>query len=58
MPHVELDIETPLSPEKVTEMLTDFSPKRPEIWPGLWSGAFQVYEVGETTAEVERRRRL
>ena len=52
MPHLELDIQTPLSPDKVTEMLTDFSPRRPDIWPGLWSGAYEVYSVGETSAEV------
>ncbi len=52
MARVELDMETALSPEKVTELLTDFSPKRPEIWPGLWSGAYEVYSVGQTTAEV------
>jgi hypothetical protein len=52
MPRIELDIETSLSPEKVRQMLIDFSPQRPEVWPGLWEGAYQVISVGETTAEV------
>ena len=34
MAHVELDIEdTSLSPERVVSALTDFSERRPEIWP-------------------------
>ncbi|MGZ4214273.1 MAG: hypothetical protein ACXVQV_13670 [Actinomycetota bacterium] len=50
--HVEFDIETSLAPEKVVGMLTDFSDRRPEIWPGLSSDAYQVYSVGDTTAEI------
>ena len=52
MPHVEFDIRTTLPPEKVVAMLTDFSPQRPEIWPGLWEGAYEVYSVSDTSAEV------
>jgi hypothetical protein len=34
MAHVELDIEdTSLYPERVISALTDFSERRPEIWP-------------------------
>jgi hypothetical protein len=52
MPKVDIHTETTLSPEKVIAMLTDFSERRPEIWPGLWKDAYQVYSVGETSAEV------
>lgn len=52
MARVEFDMKTPLSPEKITSMLTDFSEKRPEIWPGLWADAYEVYSVGPTSAEV------
>jgi hypothetical protein len=33
-------------------MLTDFTGRRPDVWPGLWGGAYQVYSLAETTAEV------
>jgi hypothetical protein len=52
MPLVEFDMETSLPPEKVLGMLTDFSAWRPDVWPGLWAGAYEVYSVGPTTAEV------
>jgi hypothetical protein len=52
MPHVEFDMETPLPPEKIVSMLTDFSERRPDVWSSLWRGAYQVYSVGEATAEV------
>src|SRR5206468_12132222 len=52
MPKVELDAETSLAPDRVIAMLTDFSEHRPEVWPGLWEDAYEVYSVGETTAEL------
>jgi hypothetical protein len=52
MPRVEFDMETPLPPEKIVSMLTDFSERRPDVWSSLWRGAYQVYSIGETTAEV------
>lgn len=52
MPHVEFDMATPLAPDEVKAMLLDFTPRRPEIWPGLWAGAYEVYSVGETSAEI------
>jgi hypothetical protein len=52
MPHIELEMQTSLPPEKVIAALTDFSDRRPDLWPGLWREAYQVYEVGDTWAEV------
>lgn len=52
MPRVEFDMRTTLPPEKVISMLTDFSDKRPDMWPGLWRDAYEVYSVGQNTAEV------
>ena len=52
MPRVEFDLSTTLAPERVIAMLTDFSERRPQVWPGLWEGAYQVYSTGDTTAEV------
>jgi hypothetical protein len=53
MPHVALDVETTLAPERVREALLDFSARRPEIWPGIEPSLYEVYSVGETSAEVK-----
>ena len=53
MVHVELDIDTPLSPEQVIGALTDFSERRPEIWPGLHPSLYEARSVGDSWAEVK-----
>jgi hypothetical protein len=53
VPKVELDIGTTLPPEEVRAALLDFSERRPQIWPGLTPGLYEVYSVGETSAEVK-----
>jgi hypothetical protein len=58
MPRVELDVETPLPPERVREALLDFSERRPEIWPGIEPSLYEVYSVGETTADVKEGSKL
>jgi hypothetical protein len=58
MAHVELDIDTPLSPERVISGLTDFSERRPETWPGLHPSLYEVRSVGDTWAEVMEGSRL
>jgi hypothetical protein len=52
MPKVELDLETTLPPEKVIAALTDFTDRRPDIWPGLSRNWYEVYSVGDTSADV------
>ena len=52
MPRVELDIETSVAPERVRNALLDFSPDRPKVWPGIEPSLYEVYSVGETTAEI------
>jgi hypothetical protein len=37
----------------VRSALLDFSDRRPDIWPGLERSLYEIYEVGETTAEVK-----
>lgn len=51
--HVELDIETSLKPEQVIAAVTDFTPRRPDIWPGLAREFYEVYSVGDTEADVQ-----
>jgi hypothetical protein len=58
MAHVELDIGTPLSSERVIGALTDFSERRPEIWPGLHPNLYKVHFLGDTWAEVKEGSRL
>lgn len=53
MPKVEVDVETTLSPEQVRAALLDFSERRPEIWPGIEPSLYEVYSVGETTADIK-----
>jgi hypothetical protein len=53
MPKVEMDLEAAVEPSRVRAALVDFSPRRPEIWPGITSSLYEVYEVGETSADVK-----
>jgi hypothetical protein len=53
MPRVEMDVETSLPPEKVKAALLDFSERRPELWPSIEPSLYEVYEVGETSAEIK-----
>jgi len=53
MAKIEMDIETNLDPERVKAALLDFSPRRPELWPGIEPSLYEVYSVGETSAEIK-----
>lgn len=52
MARVSGEVTTSTSPELVLGALTDFSPRRPELWPNLSPGLYQVHSVGQTEAEV------
>jgi hypothetical protein len=49
---IEFDIRTDAPPEAVRDALLDFSESRPERWPGLPPDQYEVYEVGDTWAEI------
>src|SRR5579871_2833628 len=51
-------VETDLPPEEVRRRLLDFSPDRPKVWPGITPDLYKVYEVGETSAEIQEGTRL
>jgi polyketide cyclase/dehydrase/lipid transport protein len=53
MPKVELDLETSVSPERVKAALLDFSERRPEIWKSIEPTLYEVYSVGETSADIK-----
>ena len=57
--HFTIDVSVP--PQTVVRALTDFSERRPEIWPDLDPGVYRVDEVHSTSAVVregQRRPRL
>ena len=58
MPRAEFDVETSLPPERVRELLLDFSERRPDIWPALERSLYEVYSVGETSADVKEGSRM
>jgi len=53
-----MTVETSLPPEKVREALLDFSPRRPEIWRGITPSLYEVYSVGETSADIKEGTKL
>ena len=52
MPRFEFDLRSQASPEAVSAALLDFTERRPELWPGLPADSYEVYEVGDTWAEI------
>jgi len=52
MAHVVTDLDTTVSPERVIGALTDFSPKRFELWPNVDRNYFKLEAAGDTSAEV------
>ena len=52
MPRAEMELDTTVSPETVRAALLDFSPRRPEVWPGIAASEYKVYETGATSADV------
>ena len=58
VPRLQLDVETTAEPEHIRAALLDFSDHRPDIWPGLTRDLYEVYSVGETTAEIKEGSRL
>lgn len=52
MAHVVTDVDTTASPERVLDALTDFSPRRLELWPNIDRKYYKVGARGEQSAEV------
>jgi hypothetical protein len=52
IPRVEIELESRAPPERVIAGLTDFTERRPELWPGLNARMYRVYEVGDMWADV------
>jgi hypothetical protein len=58
MARLELDIDSSLPPDRVMAAFLDFSPRRPEIWPGIEPSLYEVYSVGETSADIREGTKL
>jgi hypothetical protein len=39
-------------PDAIRRALLDFTDRRPEIWPGITPNLYEVYEVGDTWADI------
>ena len=52
MAHVITEHDTTASPERVLRALTDFSPRRFDLWPNLDRKYFDLEASGATSAEV------
>lgn len=50
---VDIDLETPVAAGTVRSALLDFSSRRPDVWPGVLPAVYEVYAIGETSAEVK-----
>jgi hypothetical protein len=49
---VTYTVETDLSPNAVWDALTEFGPRRAELWPDLSPSSFKVLDRGENWARV------
>jgi hypothetical protein len=49
---VHYEADGPITADRFIAALTDFGPRRPELWPNLDAKFFQVHERGDTWAEV------
>ncbi len=52
MAHVVTDVDSAASPERVLAALTDFSPRRFELWPNVDRNYFKLSALTDTAAEV------
>ncbi|MDQ1483763.1 MAG: hypothetical protein QOF35_1839 [Actinomycetota bacterium] len=53
MPRVEMHLTSTSPPGRIRDALTDFSPDRPKIWPGISPSLYEVYQVEGTWAEIK-----
>jgi hypothetical protein len=49
---IEFQLQTTLAPGAVLTALTDFGPRRAEVWPNIDSAHFKVHDQGPGWAEV------
>ena len=52
MAKIHYEADGAVSADRFVAALTDFGPRRPELWPGLDAKYFQLHELGDTWADV------
>jgi hypothetical protein len=52
MARVRFEVKSTLEPNAVIEALTDFSERRPELWPAIDPSIYRVHEVSDSSAVV------
>jgi hypothetical protein len=52
MAKLHYEVDGRIAADRFIAALTDFSERRPELWPGLDAKFFRVHERGDTWAEV------
>ena len=51
MPRIEYSVDTDLAPERVLAAITDFSDRRPDLWPNISRKFWKLHDRGENWAE-------
>jgi len=49
---IHYEVDGAVSADRFFAALTDFGPRRPELWPGLDDKWYQLHELGDTWADV------
>jgi hypothetical protein len=49
---IHYEVDGPVTADEFIAALTDFGPRRPEMWPNLDTKYYEVHEVGDTWADV------
>jgi hypothetical protein len=52
MAHIHYEADGAISAARFIAALTDFSERRPELWPNLDAKYYELHELGDTWAEV------
>ncbi len=52
MAKIHYEADGDVSPERFIAALTDFSDRRPELWPNLSARFFRLHELGDNWAEA------
>jgi len=52
MARIHYEADGAIAPERFIAALTDFSPRRPELWPNLSPRYYRLNELGDTWADV------
>ena len=52
MAKIHYEADGAVAADRFIAALTDFGPRRPELWPGLDAKFYELHELGDTWADV------